>query len=46
MVKRISIMLDDDLVEKLRLIQAKKIKKSKGTVSFSQVLNEAVRKGI
>jgi len=46
MVKRISIMMDDDLVEKLRLLQAKKIKKSKRAVSFSQVLNEAVRKGI
>ena len=46
MATRITIVLDDDLLKKLRLIQAKKIKKSKGAVSFSQVLNGVVRKGL
>jgi len=46
MTTRITILLDDDLAQKLRLLQAKKIKKSKKAVSFSRVLNEAVRKGI
>jgi len=42
--KRITIMLDDDLVSKLRKIQAEQIKKSDNNVSFSQVINEMLRK--
>jgi len=42
--KRITIMLDDDLVSKLRKIQAEQIKKSENSVSFSQVINEMLRK--
>jgi predicted transcriptional regulator len=44
MGKRITIMLDDDLVKKLHEIQAKQIKESIKSVSFSRVLNEIVRK--
>ena len=46
MAKRVTIMLDDDLAKKLHEIQAKKIKESTKSVSFSAVLNEAVRKKI
>jgi len=46
MAKRLTIMLDDDLAKKLREKQAKLIKESKSSVSFSRVLNEAVRKGL
>ena len=46
MGKRITIVLDDDLQKKLREKQAKKIKESNGSVSFSNVLNETLRKGI
>ena len=46
MSKRITIVLDDDLAKKLREKQAKQIKESTSSVSFSRVLNEAVRKGI
>jgi predicted transcriptional regulator len=46
MAKRITIMLDDDLVRKLHEIQAKLIKQSKKSVSFSHVLNEVARKGL
>jgi len=46
MVKRVTIMLDDDLDKKLRLIQAKKIKTSENSVSYSKVINEVIRKGI
>ena len=46
MAKRITIMLDDDLVKKLHEIQAKKIKASTKSVSFSRVVNEALRKGL
>ena len=42
--KRITIMLDDDLVKKLHEIQAKQIKESSESVSFSAVLNETIRK--
>jgi len=44
MAKRITIMLDDDLVKKLHEIQAKQIKESSESVSFSAVLNETIRK--
>jgi predicted transcriptional regulator len=42
--KRITIMLDDDLVKKLHEIQARQIKESSQSVSFSRILNEALRK--
>ena len=46
MGKRITIILDDDLVKKLHEIQAKQIKETSGSVSFSAVLNEMVRKNL
>ena len=46
MSKRITIMLDDDLVKKLRERQSKLIKKSEKSVSFSSVLNESVCKSL
>jgi predicted transcriptional regulator len=46
MGKRITIILDDDLVKKLHEIQAKQIKESSKSVSFSSVLNEIVRKSL
>ena len=46
MAKRITIMLDDELEKKLRLKQAKLIQKTKNTVSFSQVINEVIQKGL
>ena len=46
MGKRITIMLEDDLVKKLHEIQAKQIRESKKSVSFSRVLNEVLRKGL
>jgi len=44
MAKRVTIMIDDDLDKKLHLIQAKQISKTCGSVSFSNVVNEAIRK--
>jgi predicted transcriptional regulator len=46
MGKRISIVLDDDLNKKLHDIQAKLIKESQKSVSFSAVLNDIVRTGL
>jgi hypothetical protein len=39
-------MLDEDLAKKLRLLQAKRLKESNKSISFSKVLNEIVRKGL
>jgi hypothetical protein len=44
--KRITIVLDDDLLKKLRERQAALIKKSVESVSFSRVLNDTLRKAI
>ncbi len=46
MAKRITVVLDDELVKKLRNIQSKKIIKSKKSVSFSSVINEELRKSL
>jgi len=43
MSKRVTIVLDDDLVKKLS-IQSKKIAKSKGSISFSSIVNDELRK--
>jgi len=45
MSKRITIVLDDDLVKKLRERQSYLIKKSSKSVSFSRVINDMLRKG-
>ncbi len=44
MSKRITVVLDDDNIKKLRTIQAKKIKESDKSVSFSRVINDVLRK--
>ncbi len=46
MLQRVTIVLDDDLVKKLRIIQSKKISKSTNSVSFSRVINEELRKAL
>ena len=44
MKKRITIVLDDDLVKKLRIQQAKLLKKSIKSVSFSSVITDILKK--
>ncbi|MCJ8306170.1 MAG: hypothetical protein HRU07_03870 [Nitrosopumilus sp.] len=46
MVKRVTIVLADDLSKKLRILQAKQIKDSEKSVSFSKVINEILRKAL
>jgi len=46
MVKRITTILDEDLVKKLRLLQSKEIVKSTKSVSFSRIINDVVRKSL
>ncbi len=44
MSQRITIVLDDDLVKKLRVIQSKKLAKSNHSISFSSVINDELRR--
>lgn len=44
MSKRVTIMIDDDLDKKLRLLQAKLIQQNQTSYSYSKVLNESLRK--
>jgi len=44
MGKRVTIVIDDDLNKKLRLLQAKIIHQKHVSYSFSKVLNESLRK--
>ena len=46
MTVRITALIDDDIHKKLRAFQAKKIQKSKQSVSFSAVLNEILENGL
>ncbi len=46
MSKRITIMLDDEIAAKLRGIQAQQLKKSEGSVSFSNVINQVLSEGL
>ena len=43
MAERRTIMIDEDVAKKVRNLQAKKIKETAGTVSFSAVINEMLR---
>jgi hypothetical protein len=44
MPKRVTIMIDNDLDKKIRMLQAKEISKSMSSVSFSKMINELLRK--
>jgi hypothetical protein len=46
MSKRITIMIDDDLDKKLRMLQAKEVTKTAKSVSFSQIINDTIRKSV
>ncbi len=45
MVMRITILLDEEFMKKIRLHQAKLIQKTKKAVSFSKVLNDVLNEG-
>jgi hypothetical protein len=46
LAKRITIMLDDDIDRKIRLMQSKIIKKENKSISFSSVINLLLEKNI
>jgi hypothetical protein len=39
-------MIDDEIDKKLRMIQARQISKSNGSVSYSSVINDLLRKNL
>lgn len=46
MARRVTVMLEDDIVKKLRDKQAKLIKESAKSVSFSKIVNEQIKKSL
>lgn len=44
MSRRVTVILDDDVIKKLRILQAKMIKDSNRSVSFSKVVNHTASK--
>lgn len=44
MSKRVTIVFDDDILIKLRKLQAQKIKATSKAVSFSAIVNDSLRK--
>ncbi|MBS3925599.1 MAG: hypothetical protein KGZ34_02745 [Nitrosarchaeum sp.] len=46
MTERITIMLNSDIAKKLRSLQAKKLRESASSVSFSRIINEILEKGL
>ena len=46
MTKRITVVLDDVVIKKLRNIQSKNISKSRQYVSFSGINNDELRKAL
>ncbi len=43
---RVTIMIEDSLDKKVRFIQAKQIKKTAGSVSYSKIINELLKKQV
>jgi len=46
MSKRITIMMEDDVDRKLRLIQAKEIQSTTSSVSYSSVINKILKNNL
>jgi len=46
MAERVTIMLNSDIAKKLRTLQAKRVKESASSVSFSRVVNEILASGL
>jgi len=45
-MSRITIMIEKDLERKLRKAQGKKIAEAAISITFSEVINDAIRKGL
>ena len=46
MARRVTIVMDEDIIKKIHERQAKQIKESAKSISFSRVVNETIRKHI
>ena len=46
MSKRITVIISDESIKKLRQKQANQIKKEKNSVSFSKILCDTIREGL
>ena len=46
MGKRVTVILDLDLIKKLRLIKVKQIQQTTQSVSFSKIVNEQLQKKV
>lgn len=46
MTKRVTIMIDDENDKKLRDIQSRRIRDEQGSVSYSRVLNDTLRRSL
>ena len=46
MAKRVTVVIDDEIIKKLRTIQAKQIKTTTKSVSFSSIVNQQLRKSL
>jgi len=44
--KRVTIIIDDEVNKKIRLLQSKLIQKNKQAISFSRVINDVCRDGL
>jgi len=39
-------MIEDEVIEKLRILQARQIKEKSSAISFSQVINEVLKRNL
>ena len=46
MAERVTIMLNSEIARKIRNLQAKKIRESSSSVSFSRIVNEVLAKAL
>lgn len=44
MPKRVTVVIDDDLLKRLRYIQSRELVKTESSVSLSSVINDTLRK--
>ena len=43
-IKRVTIVIDEQIDKKLRTLQAKRIQKEQSSISYSRVINDSLRK--
>ena len=46
MSKRVTIIIDDSIIKKLRIIQANQIRTSRKSISFSSIVNQQLQKSL